>query len=79
MFLSINVKIMMKFPHYLLILGVIASQMMTTALYSQDTDLPESWVNPPPDRDEIPTSTFERSPLEPLVSMGPDGKLVYRS
>ncbi len=67
---------MLKFSHYLLIIGVIACQTMTTELYSQDTDLPESWVNPEPK--EIPTYTFKPSPLKPLVSMGSDGKLVYK-
>jgi hypothetical protein len=38
--------------------------------------LPESWVNPRPD--EIPTHTFTPSPMAPLISMGPDGKLIYR-
>jgi hypothetical protein len=36
-----------------------------------------SWVNPPPA--EIPVHPFVPSPREPLVSMGPDGRLVYRS
>lgn len=45
-------------------------------LSDKKTDLPESWVNPSPK--EIPTYTFEQSPLMPLVSMGPDRKLVYR-
>ena len=67
----------MKISYLVLAAGIIASQMMATELYSQD--LPESWVNPPPDPDDVPTYTFEPSPLEPLVSMGPDGKLVYKS
>jgi hypothetical protein len=50
---------------------------MAVELFSQD--LPESWVNPPPDPADVQTYTFEPSPLEPLVSMGQDGKLVYKS
>jgi hypothetical protein len=68
---------MMKISRVALITCAIACQMMTAELHSQD--LPESWVNPPPDPDDVPTYTFEPSPLEPLVSMGPDGKLVYKS
>jgi len=37
---------------------------------------PESWVNPPPD--EIAQYPFEPSKYAPLISMGNDGKLVYR-
>lgn len=38
-----------------------------------------SWVNPPPPRDaEIPQHEFVPSPRAPLISMGDDGKLVYR-
>ena len=68
---------MVKISHFVLVACILAFQINTARLYSQETDLPESWVNPPPD--EIPTHTFEPSPLAPLVSMGPDGKLVYKS
>ncbi|MBI1336323.1 MAG: hypothetical protein GC164_05110 [Phycisphaera sp.] len=37
----------------------------------------ESWVKPGPE--EIKQYAFVPSPLAPLVSMGPDGKLVYRA
>lgn len=42
-----------------------------------DPDLPESWVKPAPDK--IAQHKFVPSPLSPLVSVGPDGKLVYRA
>ena len=66
----------MRIIQFVFIIGFVACQMIPADLYSQD--LPESWVNPPPDRDKIPTYTFEPSPLKPLVSMGPDGQLVYK-
>lgn len=34
-----------------------------------------SWVNPAPE--SVPLSEFTPSPREPLVSMGPDGRLIY--
>jgi hypothetical protein len=41
-------------------------------------NLPESWVNPPPDKNApFPVHTFVESKWAPLVSMGADGKLVY--
>ncbi len=67
---------MIKISKFVFVLGIMACQMMNTELYSQDSNLPESWVKPAPD--EIPTNTFKPSPLSPLVSMGPDGKLVYK-
>lgn len=36
----------------------------------------ESWVNPP--RDEAQRATFKPDAREPLVALGPDGKLVYK-
>ena len=43
------------------------------------SSLPESWVNPPPDRDApIEKQAFEPSDRAPLVSLGPDGRLVYQ-
>ncbi|HKL20283.1 MAG TPA: hypothetical protein VJ904_00670, partial [Tichowtungia sp.] len=36
----------------------------------------ESWVNPP--RDDVEKEKFKESRLAPLVSMGDDGKLVYK-
>ena len=67
---------MIKKTHISFLAGIVLCQMLAANLYSQD--LPESWVNPPPDQDEIVTSTFEPNPLKPLVSMGPEGKLVYK-
>src|SRR6056297_1759632 len=68
---------MLKISHYVLVVAcLVACQINTARVYAQETDLPESWVNPPPE--EIPIYTFEPSPLAPLVSMGPDGKLVYK-
>lgn len=49
---------------------------------SASGDLPESWVNPPPVakagewKPEV--SPFQESQYAPLVSLGTDGKLVYR-
>lgn len=41
--------------------------------------LPESWVNPPPDQHAaIPVHSFVPSERAPLVSMGEDGRLVYK-
>ena len=47
---------------------------------AKDTDLPESWVNPPPEMD-VPLVVHPFSPgyNAPLISMGPDGRLVYKS
>ncbi|MDX1285330.1 MAG: hypothetical protein R3182_09965, partial [Draconibacterium sp.] len=49
---------------------------------AQDTDndnLPESWVNPPPDKNApFSEHTFVKSKWAPLVSMGEDGQLVYK-
>jgi hypothetical protein len=42
-----------------------------------DPVVPESWVQPAPA--EIVRHQFIPSPLAPLVSMGPDGTLVYRA
>jgi hypothetical protein len=42
----------------------------------KSADLPDSWVNPAPGK--VVTDTFEPSPLKPLVSMGPEGKLDYK-
>ncbi|HYW96378.1 MAG TPA: hypothetical protein VE870_12370, partial [Bacteroidales bacterium] len=67
---------MIKFLNIALFTGIFACVMTSADLYSQDTGLPESWVNPPPD--VVPTYPFEPNPLKPLVSMGPDGKLVYK-
>ncbi len=67
---------MTRFLHFTLFTGIFAFLMTSADLYSQDTGLPESWVNPPPD--VVPTYPFEPNPLQPLVSMGPDGKLVYK-
>ncbi|MBN2632443.1 MAG: hypothetical protein JXR66_02730 [Bacteroidales bacterium] len=52
------------------------SRCPVNKLSGKDADLPESWVNPEPE--EIPTHTFEPNPLKPLVSIGPDGNLVYK-
>jgi hypothetical protein len=42
-------------------------------------NLPESWVNPPPDQNAaIPEHPFVPSKLAPLVYMGSDGRLVYK-
>lgn len=38
--------------------------------------LPESWVKPAPD--VVPKHPYEINPLEPLVALGSDGRLVYR-
>ncbi len=74
------------FPALFILLGICvlpttaAGQSSNTTinkLSEKKTNLPESWVNPAPEK--IPTYTFEPSPLKPLVSMGPDGKLVYKS
>lgn len=41
--------------------------------------LPESWVNPPPDENtSLPVHPFVASKWSPLVSMGVDGRLVYK-
>jgi hypothetical protein len=37
---------------------------------------PESWVNPPPE--DVTQVPFSPSPLAPLISMGSDGKLMYK-
>jgi len=66
----------MKNSHLLFIACITACLIIPAELFAQD--LPESWVNPPPDRDDIPTYTFEPSPLKPLISMGSDGKLEYK-
>ena len=43
-------------------------------------ELPESWVNPPPDQDAaFPVHPFVADNRAPLVSMGADGRLVYKS
>ena len=36
-------------------------------------------MNPPPDPEDIQTFPFEPGPISPLVFMGPDGTLVYKS
>lgn len=42
-------------------------------------NLPESWVNTPPEQDAaFPVSSFEPDRYAPLVSMGADGRLVYK-
>jgi len=43
------------------------------------SDLPESWVNPPPDKN-APFTVHDFSPSKwaPLVALGPDGRLVYK-
>lgn len=70
---------MKRIFHLVCLAGIIASQLYPVRLYSQDDGLPESWVNPPPDPEDILTYPFEPNPLTPLVSMGPDGKLVYKA
>lgn len=40
------------------------------------SNLPESWVNPP--RAEVATAPFYPNALAPLISLGSDGKLVYK-
>jgi len=40
-------------------------------------DLPESWVNPAPA--DVTKAVYKPSPLEPLATLGPDGRLAYRS
>jgi len=42
-------------------------------------NLPESWVNPPPDKN-APFTVHDFSPSKwaPLVALGPDGRLVYK-
>jgi hypothetical protein len=62
--------------HLVLIAGIFIFLILQVGLLSQD--LPESWVNPPPDPEDVLTYPFEPNPLKPLVSMGPDGKLVYK-
>ncbi len=54
----------------------LCSRCPVNKLSGKNADLPESWVNPEPK--EMPTHTFGPGPLKPLVSMGPDGKLVYK-
>ncbi len=42
-------------------------------------NLPESWVNPPPDQNApFPVHPFVPSKRAPLVSIGADGRLVYK-
>ncbi|HKL21964.1 MAG TPA: hypothetical protein VJ904_09175, partial [Tichowtungia sp.] len=53
-----------------------ASPEQSTAASSKET-LPESWVNPP--RDEVPKKEYVKPEQAPLVSMGPDGRLVYNA
>ena len=40
--------------------------------------MPESWVNPPPERETIQTHPFVPPANGPVVSMGSDGRLVYK-
>jgi hypothetical protein len=40
--------------------------------------LPESWVEAPPDREDVQRYSFEPSKYAPLVSIGGDGRLEYR-
>jgi hypothetical protein len=54
----------------------LCSKCPRKVLSAENEDLPDSWVNPAPE--EVLTYTFEPSPLKPLVSMGPDGNLVYK-
>ena len=68
----------MKNLNLIFIAGVLVCMILPAEMYAQDSDLPESWVNPPPDPEDILTYPFEPNPLRPLVSMGPDGKLVYK-
>ncbi|WP_162418500.1 pectate lyase family protein [Cyclobacterium roseum] len=55
----------------------LCSRCPATTAAETITDLPESWVKPAPTT--IPIHTFEPDPLQPLVSMGAEGKLVYKS
>lgn len=46
---------------------------------SGNNELPESWVNPPPNKNApIPVHVFTPSKWAPLVSFGQDGRLVYQ-
>jgi hypothetical protein len=49
------------------------SSMGTAA---KEPEGPESWVNPAPD--EVTQAPYQPNAREPLVSMGPDGRLNYR-
>lgn len=73
----------LRIPVLGILLSVFCVQLATaqkannTTAAETNTDLPETWAKPAPTT--IPTHPFEPGPLQPLVSMGADGKLVYKA
>jgi hypothetical protein len=59
------------------VVATVLATLQFSMLPAGAEDLPESWVNPP--RDEVRKAEFTESERAPLVSMGPDGHLVYRA
>lgn len=60
----------------------IAQDRRSGTVHHEDkntSDLPESWVNPPPDKNTpFTVQDFSPSKWAPLVALGPDGRLVYK-
>jgi len=63
-----------------LLIITMSSLFPLVSARAEEKDLPESWVNPPPEREEWETRVREFKPCEfaPLISMGEDGRLHYR-
>jgi hypothetical protein len=57
-------------------LFVLAVLCLAPRVEAQSDNYPESWVNPP--RDRVEEKDFIESELAPLVSLGENGKLVYK-
>ena len=72
---------MSKFIKISLVPVVVLLAFSLNTSKAQDAEkgnLPESWVNPPPDRNAaIPVYPFVPCERAPLVSMGEEGRLVY--
>lgn len=72
---------MNKFIKISLVLVIVLAFGLNTGK-AQDADkgnLPESWVNPPPEQKApLPVHPFVPSKQAPLVSAGVDGRLVYK-
>lgn len=58
--------------------GLVLALVLLTGIQASADTLPESWVEAPPDRDDVQRHSFEPSKYAPLASFGEDGLLEYK-
>src|SRR6056297_398128 len=68
---------MTRISHFILVAGVVACQMIPAELYAQNNDLPGLLATPLVE--EVTANTSGQSPIQPLLAMGPDDKIKYKS